>query len=273
MTNGKVITKAIEVTGNKNIVRGFTITDPSANAGITVKGNYNLFEKNEIYHTGQDGVWFFGHDNTFRGNHIHDILAPSTSGDPHADCFQSWGWNWDTYNVIFEKNICNHNRTSGSNQIVMLARNTAAQVRDITFRNNVFIMHDTGYSPLNISRDTDQGEISGIQVINNTFYNTTGAGNDAVRMISVVNSRVINNVSIGYRNFAQINGGSVALNNNVSSGNYGMVDYQKFDFHLTSNSPLINAGIDAGLREDFDGKPRPYGGGFDIGAFEYQGTP
>ncbi|HLO14019.1 MAG TPA: DUF1565 domain-containing protein, partial [Anaerolineales bacterium] len=132
VADGKVTTKAIDVTGDNNIVRGFTFTDPSANAGIMVKGNNNLFEKNEIYHTAQDGIWFFGHDNTFRGNYIHDILDPSIGGDPHVDCFQSWGWNWDTYNVLFEKNVCNHTRTSGSNQIVMLARNTTAQVRDIT---------------------------------------------------------------------------------------------------------------------------------------------
>jgi len=37
------------------------------------------------------------------------------------------------------------------------------------------------------------------------------------------------------------------------------------DFHLTAGSPAIDAGVDVGLRVDFDGDPRPLGAGFDIG--------
>jgi hypothetical protein len=42
------------------------------------------------------------------------------------------------------------------------------------------------------------------------------------------------------------------------------------DFHLQSNSPAIDAGIDIGLTTDFDGNPRPRGAGYDIGVYEYQ---
>ncbi len=65
---GLVNTKAIYVNGNKNTIRGFTISDGTSSAGIEVHGNYNLFERNEIYHTKQDGIWFFGSYNTFREN-------------------------------------------------------------------------------------------------------------------------------------------------------------------------------------------------------------
>jgi hypothetical protein len=37
------------------------------------------------------------------------------------------------------------------------------------------------------------------------------------------------------------------------------------DFHLTPRSPASDAGIDVGLVTDFDGDPRPFGFGFDIG--------
>jgi len=43
------------------------------------------------------------------------------------------------------------------------------------------------------------------------------------------------------------------------------------DFHLTSASPCIDAGIDACALTDLDGDPRPQGGGSDIGADEYAG--
>jgi hypothetical protein len=257
------------ITGNNNLVSGFIITNPSSDYGIRVSGNNNLIEKNDISHTGQDGIWFFGHDNTFRGNYIHDILAPAIGGDPHVDCFQTWGWNWETYNVLFEKNTCNHTRTSGSNQILMLENQSAYPMRDIIFRNNVFIMHDSGYTPLRFNRKSGQSAISNMQVINNTFYNTTNSGQEAVSMVNIANGKIINNVSIGYSRLAEVSGGSVVNSNNVQSGNYGMVDYPNFNFRLTSQSPLINAGMDAGFRDDFDGKPRPQGAGFDIGAFEY----
>ncbi len=269
VASGKVVTGTFTVTGSNNTVRGFTITDPGKNAGIIVQGNYNLFLNNEIYHTMQDGIWFFGHDNTFRGNYIHDILDPSIGGDPHVDCFQTWGYNWDTYNVLFDRNTCNHTRTSGSNQITMIERATTALVQDITFRNNIFIMHDSGYSPMNIVRKSGQGVISGIKVLNNTFYNTTGAGQEAVKLTSISNGLVEDNVSIGYGKFATITGGTVSLAKNVASGPYGMVDYPHYNFRLTSGSPLINAGVSDGVPTDFAGVARPQGGSYDIGAFEY----
>jgi predicted outer membrane repeat protein len=41
------------------------------------------------------------------------------------------------------------------------------------------------------------------------------------------------------------------------------------DYHIGSESPAIDAGLDAGVTIDFDGDPRPVGVGFDIGADEY----
>jgi len=40
-------------------------------------------------------------------------------------------------------------------------------------------------------------------------------------------------------------------------------------YHLTSSSPCIDAGTDAGVYTDMDGDSRPQGSGFDIGADEY----
>jgi parallel beta-helix repeat protein len=47
------------------------------------------------------------------------------------------------------------------------------------------------------------------------------------------------------------------------------VDISGGDFHLLSNSPCIDKGVDAGLVQDFEGNPVPQGPAPDIGAYEY----
>jgi parallel beta-helix repeat protein len=42
-----------------------------------------------------------------------------------------------------------------------------------------------------------------------------------------------------------------------------------FDFHLLPGSPAINLGLDPGVLTDFDGNPRPKGGGYDLGVYEH----
>jgi hypothetical protein len=201
--DGYAVTRAIEVPGSNNVVRGFIITDPDSEAGIRIYGNNNLIENNEIFHMKQDGIWFFGSYNIFRGNYIHDILAPSITGDPHADCFQTFNWNWDTVGNVFENNICDHNRTSGSNQIFMIG---GSRISDTTIRNNRFIMHDAGYSPVALWG----GSIFHIE--NNYICNTTGRGDEAVYISGGSNVTIIGNEYTGYTNLKR---GTALTSDNV----------------------------------------------------------
>lgn len=45
------------------------------------------------------------------------------------------------------------------------------------------------------------------------------------------------------------------------------------DYHLREGSPAIDIGVHIPLSIDLDGAPRPYGEGFDAGAFEFGSTP
>ena len=45
------------------------------------------------------------------------------------------------------------------------------------------------------------------------------------------------------------------------------------DYHLTGESPCIDAGTDAGIYTDLEGDVRPQGAAFDMGADEYSGPP
>jgi len=56
---------------------------------------------------------------------------------------------------------------------------------------------------------------------------------------------------------------------NYITGNPLFVNANGGDFHIQKNSPAIDRGSSIGAPAvDFDGKSRPSGAGYDIGAFE-----
>jgi predicted outer membrane repeat protein len=63
----------------------------------------------------------------------------------------------------------------------------------------------------------------------------------------------------------------------ITDGGHSFISDPKFvdpfngDFHLQFGSEAIDRGIGVGVYTDLDGKLRPVGTGFDIGAYEYQG--
>ncbi len=289
IAQGQVITKGFYITGNTNRVKGFVTTNPDSDWGIRVDGNGNIIEENNIHHTKQDGIWFFGSNNIFRGNYIHDIIQ--RPDDPHIDCFQTWG---PAYDILFEQNICHNPNTYGSNQILMLD-SINPPVRDITFRNNIFIMDDPGYSPMNFQRKDGQAPISNITVVNNTIVHPNGIGYFGISFDNVTGAIVKNNLFIDYgdqyNSYVRISGNStnIVISNNAVyktdgiapqggpyPGDIWMLDprvenYNGLDLHLTSSSPLIDRGYNVGslVVDDFDGNPRPQGRGYDIGAYEH----
>jgi predicted outer membrane repeat protein len=65
----------------------------------------------------------------------------------------------------------------------------------------------------------------------------------------------------------------------VITGSHSLVGDPKFidplngNYHLQFGSVAIDHGVDAGVYTDLDGNPRPFGAGFDIGAYEFAGGP
>jgi preprotein translocase subunit YajC len=276
--NGNAIIRgAVEVYGNSNVVRGFEITSPNEKAGIRTMGNDNLIENNNIHNMLEDGMWLWGLNNTVRGNYIHHIIEPSKDiNDPHVDCIMSWTDTWIPYstdNLIIEGNKCSIDRASGSNQFFILTRrDTTKSIKNITIRNNIFIANSPGYVPIAFYGDST---VSGVKIINNTFYNTTGQGANPIYLSNMPQTYIANNVSIGFtESISRVINSVATLENNVIQGPYGMVNYQASNFHLASGSPLIDNGVNLaniGVVKDFDSISRPQGSAFDIGAFEFVG--
>ncbi len=288
IAQGQVITKNFRISGDSNIVKGFEVTDLESVYGFYVDGNGNLIEGNNIHHTRQDGIRFFGTNNIFRGNYVHDIIQRAS--DPHIDCFQTWG---PAFDIVFERNICHNPNPFGSNQIVML-ENRIPPVGNLTFRNNIFIMDDEGYSPMVFSRKDGQATISNISIINNILYHRNGTGEYGIQLKNITGATVRNNLFINYGSRYSsyvVTSGSTGVNisNNAIYKSDGIQpdggpypgdvwmqdpkvkDMNGLDFHLLSSSPLIDKGYNviSANADDFDGKPRPQGSGFDIGAYEF----
>lgn len=67
--------------------------------------------------------------------------------------------------------------------------------------------------------------------------------------------------------YSDVRGGYLGVGNIQEDPLYA--DPEQGDFHLTDESPCINAGIDAGILIDLDGDERPQGLGTDMGMDEH----
>ena len=64
------------------------------------------------------------------------------------------------------------------------------------------------------------------------------------------------------------NYGSGMMSTNEVHGDPVFLNPSAGDYHIGPGSAALDAGPDAGLMDDIDGQPRPYGPGFDLGADE-----
>jgi len=54
-------------------------------------------------------------------------------------------------------------------------------------------------------------------------------------------------------------------------GNPAFVNPDSGDYNIDLGSAARNTGVNSGVTTDIDGNPRPYGSGYDIGAYEFSG--
>ncbi|MEH2349985.1 MAG: choice-of-anchor Q domain-containing protein [Nostoc sp.] len=106
------------------------------------------------------------------------------------------------------------------------------------------------------------GYASDVKIFNNIIYGVAGKNANS----SYMNTNVTYNYNL-YTNGAVVG----AMGPNDVIGDPQFVDASSGDFRLKATSPAINRGYYwNGLKTDYTGKPRPAGGRYDIGAYEYQ---
>jgi Right handed beta helix region/Protein of unknown function (DUF1565) len=196
-----------------------------------------------------------------------------------------------------EYNECVITDNIGGGAILMFSEDT--RMRDCVISGNQSDDQGAGVQVLSSSADFENCILSGNQSMaeggaffvghgaKTTIVNCTVTGNESTAggglytdesRVTVTNTILWNNTpgEIGVTGpdpevtYCDVQGGwlgkgTIDLNPRFSSG---------IDFHLTGDSPCIDSGTEKGAPEsDVDGRERPLGGAFDMGAYEYDGYP
>lgn len=276
----------------------------NAFAGMEVHGRNNLIESNEIWGTIQyhpkwanppnwvdaDGMRFHGSGHLIRRNYIHDINygVAENSGSPHIDCFQTFAdgsYHEAASNVVFEQNTCVNMQAQTAQAV-----GKAFMIEDangLILRNNI----------LRAYRVLQAVDSANLQIVNNVFTNRldlpTAYFPSMITLNNTPNSLIKNNSFfdplshvIYFENSIAQQGINISNNNAYRSDgknaqgisypgdlwnvNPLFVNPAGGDFHLQAGSPLINMGTAVSIvASDFDGRPRPQGSNYDIGAYEW----
>ncbi|MCK4968034.1 MAG: hypothetical protein KAS12_03175, partial [Candidatus Aenigmarchaeota archaeon] len=165
-----------------------------------------------------------------------------------------------------------------------------ATIENVNIFNNILV-GGSGLNGINFGTFTTDswdsskpnGIIRNVNVINNVFY---GFDYAAVLGMSTIPSDVsgvtFRNNIFDSNNLVIYTATGTVIDNNLFNGASGQGTNQKIgsplfvnpaggDFHIQSASPAKDAGTAVGAPStDFDGNPRPFGAGYDIGVYEYQ---
>lgn len=297
----------IDIRGNEEnhshhiTVRGNAVHDNGLSSGVTgiftAFSDYILVENNESYGNGEHGVYLSnsGDHSVVRGNRLHHNVNCGL----HMNGDASMGGDGVISDVLVEKNVIYENGAGGGSAINMdgvtdslvrnnlLYRNHAGGLavfqsdgavcsQNNRFLNNTIVMAVDGRWAVNIS----QSDCLDNKLFNNIIYSDHSwrgsifiasadlAGfesdyNVVLDRFSVEDDGVVISLSewqaLGYDAHSLI-ATPAALFLDATGDNY----------HLPAGSPAVDQGTTlADVSDDLDGRPRPAGAGFDIGAYEY----
>jgi hypothetical protein len=106
-------------------------------------------------------------------------------------------------------------------------------------------------------------------IANNIFYQPRGAAIDLTPCAGKTNIVVRNNINTASRMLSE-SCRAISVANNDTSTDPRLVDPEQGSFQLHESSPAIDvAEVSFSALLDHNGTPRPQGGGFDVGAFEF----
>ena len=264
--------------------------------GITASGPLQRFWilENEMWHHGGDSVQV-GHNG---GNSVNGLYVGRNV--MHHDRENAVDLK-EVSNAVVSENTMYGYRSTGSSEgaavVIHYCPINAAIVNNLIYDSQVGISSTSLNSSCSGQQVTNrivgnviQGSLGAAiqgwgtgkttQIANNTIYQAGGGGIDIDNPGS--GSFAENNIVVGTGGISVGNG--MTLRNNITS-NPGFVNAAGGDFRLANGSSAIDAGVASSafsgyqsvygvsIAVDRDGRARPGGGGWDIGAYESNGTP
>jgi hypothetical protein len=151
----------------------------------------------------------------------------------------------------------------------------------VIFRNNLFINNaDTMANPVGPGIGLEVNAGADNQVLYNTFYGNAigllashiyagGPWPPGPASLTARNNIMYNNDENYAEEFEGGYGVSVTRDHNLINVDPRFQNPDYGNFRPRLDSPAIDVGVDLGIYQDLHGFPRPFGGGFDVGAFEY----
>jgi parallel beta-helix repeat protein len=283
---------------NHVTVRNCTFADNGTWGLFTDFSDYTTVENSEAYGSvDQHGIYISNSSDfpTIRGNRLHD----NNDCGLHMNGDISQGGDGIISYAVVENNIVYENGLGGGSGINMDG------VTDSVVRNNLlYNNHASGISLYQIDGGSPSHHN---RVLNNTILMPAN-GRWALNIPDTENNKLFNNivlndhtyrgsiligtpVSAGFESdynvvidrFANDGEGNTILtltewqalgydqHSFIADPSQLFVNEAGNDYHLTTSSPAIDQGtVLADVLYDLEGKPRPVGGGYDIGAYEHQ---
>jgi hypothetical protein len=209
------------------------------------------------------------------GNVIHDIgrLPPGNGCNPSNNYYQNHdhGVYHSAGDDITMRNNVIYNVKAGwpihvypnARARMNILNNTIAFSNQYPGKVGAIIIYDASVSDSNISNNI-------FYQVNTTAINIGGSG------VSFSNVRIGNNI-VSNGTILQVSSGISTsgisgLNTNRANADPEMVNPAGFDFHLRGDSLAIDSGATVPVTTDIEGRRRPQGSGFDVGAYEYSSS-
>ncbi len=262
---------------------------------ISVANSGNCLVKNNNVHDNGPGTEGGEGIDIKEGSHDIDVYRNKVHHLNNRLGIYADAWNRHTYNINIYQNIIHHCSETG----LAVASENGGLIENVTISNN--IIYYNKYGGIELGDWSDIGfigekPIEHVKITNNTCYRNGkydggwGYGivvdNPDAADITIRNNICSeNNAQIAIQQIATgaiVDHNLLFGNNNASGTLYGtdyivenplFIDTAMYNFHLQNNSPAIDNGSPENVSAfDFDGFNRPYGDGFDIGAYEYHPT-
>jgi len=244
----------------------------NSQSGLKILGSNHTVQGNDISHSIQnpswttngvnldaDGILFFGSNNTFVGNYVHDISYNDPGNtSPHIDCHQTWANNDNANGIVFNGERCILDNIVSSTEEASTCFTTQENTGTILVENSLLdctmgaFLKPTDGGSINFNHNQIIGQLQqspsysfgiwsngavGVTLTNNIVYDFSG---DSV--------------------FVK-NGGSVSGNNNLFYDSFKNVTFTGYstakdlanldpkmdaNYYLLPGSPAIGAASDGG---------------------------